>query len=77
MLIKQDFETAQSVDTVWDFFGDIPQVAACLPGAELTDEIGEDHYKGIRSSFGWDPSSSSSMEKRRSRNATTPTRRSP
>ena len=46
MIIKQNFEAAQSVDTVWDFFGDIPQVAACLPGAELTDEIGQDHYKG-------------------------------
>ena len=46
MMIKQAFEAAQSVDTVWDFFGDIPQVAACLPGTELTDEVGEDHYKG-------------------------------
>jgi len=46
MMIKQAFEAPQSVDTVWDFFGDIPQVAACLPGTELTDEVGEDHYKG-------------------------------
>jgi hypothetical protein len=46
MLIKHDFETAQSVDTVWDFFGDIPQVAACLPGAELSNQIGEDRYEG-------------------------------
>ena len=46
MIIKQDFEAPQSVDAVWDFFGDIPQVAASLPGAELTDEIGEDHYQG-------------------------------
>lgn len=46
MIIKQAFEAAQSVDTVWDFFGDIPQVAACLPGTELTDEVGQDHYTG-------------------------------
>ena len=46
MMIKQTFEAAQSVDTVWEFFGDIPQVAGCLPGTELTDELGEDHYKG-------------------------------
>ena len=46
MLIRHEFEAAQSIDTVWAFFGDIPQVAACLPGAELTDEIAEDHYKG-------------------------------
>ena len=46
MLIKHDFEAAQSIDTVWDFFGDIPQVAACLPGAELSDQVGEDRYEG-------------------------------
>ena len=46
MLIKHDFEAAQSIDTVWDFFGDIPQVAACLPGAELNDQVGEDSYEG-------------------------------
>jgi carbon monoxide dehydrogenase subunit G len=31
---------------VWKFFDDIPQVAACLPGAELTDALGDDKYKG-------------------------------
>ena len=35
MLIKSDFEVPEPVDTVWKFFDDIPQVAACLPGAEL------------------------------------------
>ena len=46
MLIKNDFEVAQSVDKVWRFFDDIPQVAACLPGAELTEDLGDDTYKG-------------------------------
>jgi uncharacterized protein len=46
MLIKNDFEVAQSVDKVWQFFDDIPQVAACLPGAELTDDLGDDKYLG-------------------------------
>ena len=46
MIIKNDFEVAESIETVWEFFADIPQVAACLPGAELTEEIGEDHYAG-------------------------------
>ena len=36
MLITNDFEVAQPVAAVWDFFGDIPRVASCLPGAELT-----------------------------------------
>ncbi len=46
MLIKNDFEVAQPVEKVWDFFGNIPQVATCLPGAELTEDLGGEKYKG-------------------------------
>ncbi len=46
MLIRNDFEVAEPVEKVWQFFQDIPQVAACLPGAELTDDLGGEKYKG-------------------------------
>ena len=46
MLIKSEFEVAEPVDKVWQFFDNIPQVAACLPGAELTEDLGDDTYKG-------------------------------
>ena len=46
MLITSDFEVDQAPEAVWRFFGDIPQVAACLPGAELTDDLGNDEYRG-------------------------------
>jgi hypothetical protein len=46
MLITNDFEVAQPVEKVWAFFGDIPQVATCLPGAELTEDLGGEKYKG-------------------------------
>ena len=46
MLITSDFEVPQPIDKVWTFFQDIPQVAACLPGAELTDDLGDDTYAG-------------------------------
>jgi uncharacterized protein len=46
MLITNEFEVAQPVEKVWSFFGDIPQVAACLPGAELTEDLGDDKYRG-------------------------------
>jgi uncharacterized protein len=46
MLIKNDFEVAEPVEKVWEFLQDIPQVATCLPGAELTENIGNDKYKG-------------------------------
>ena len=46
MLIKNEFEVAEPVEKVWQFFDNIPQVAACLPGAELTEDLGDDKYKG-------------------------------
>jgi len=46
MLIKNDFEVAEPVEKVWQFFENIPQVATCLPGAELTEDLGSDKYRG-------------------------------
>ena len=46
MQITNQFEVAQPMEAVWDFFGNVPQVAACLPGTELTDELGDDRYGG-------------------------------
>ncbi len=46
MLINNDFEVAEPVEVAWRFFGDIPRVAACLPGAELTENLGDDKYVG-------------------------------
>jgi carbon monoxide dehydrogenase subunit G len=46
MLITNTIEVPQPLEAVWEFFGDIPQVAACLPGANLTEEVGPDHYAG-------------------------------
>ena len=46
MLIRNDFEVAEPVEKVWQFFDDIPQVASCLPGAELTEDLGGDKYAG-------------------------------
>ncbi len=46
MLIKSGFDVAQPVDKVWKFFDDIPAVAACLPGAQLTQDLGDNKYLG-------------------------------
>jgi carbon monoxide dehydrogenase subunit G len=46
MLISNSFDVAQPVDKVWQFFDNIPQVASCLPGTELTDDLGNDKYAG-------------------------------
>jgi uncharacterized protein len=46
MLIRNGFEVAEPVDKVWQFFDNIPQVASCLPGTELTESLGDDKYAG-------------------------------
>ena len=46
MQIENSFEVAQPIDKVWGAFDDIPGVAACLPGAELTDDLGDNKYLG-------------------------------
>jgi carbon monoxide dehydrogenase subunit G len=46
MLIKNEFQVTEPVDKVWLFFQDIPQVATCLPGTALTEDLGDVKYKG-------------------------------
>lgn len=46
MKIANTFEVRRPVDTVWDAFADVPSVAQCLPGAELTADKGGDLYEG-------------------------------
>lgn len=46
MEISKEFEVARPLSTVWDLFQDIPQVAQCLPGAELTEDRGDGTYAG-------------------------------
>ena len=46
MLITDEFEVDHPIERVWEFFEDIPGVAKCLPGTELNEEIGPDHYGG-------------------------------
>lgn len=46
MEIRNEFEVHRPIDAVWDMFQDVPAVAACLPGAELTDDKGGGEYAG-------------------------------
>jgi aerobic carbon-monoxide dehydrogenase small subunit len=42
----ESFTVAHPVDVVWDFFGNIPEVASCLPGASLTGDPVDGHVEG-------------------------------
>jgi carbon monoxide dehydrogenase subunit G len=46
MLINTNFEVAEPMERVWRYFDDIPAVAACLPGAELTESLGDNRFQG-------------------------------
>lgn len=46
MKIDNEFEVARPPEAVWAFFQDVPGVASCLPGAELTEDRGDGTYAG-------------------------------
>lgn len=46
MLIENSFEVPAPIDNVWAHLADVEKVVVCMPGAELTETIDEDNYKG-------------------------------
>jgi uncharacterized protein len=44
--ISQRFTVARPLTDVWAFFQDVPAVARCMPGAELTEDKGGGLYAG-------------------------------
>ena len=46
MNIKQEFVVARPTNVVWDFFQNVPDVAQCLPGANLTGQTDDGSYEG-------------------------------
>lgn len=46
MNVTEHFVVSQPVDAVWSLFQDVPELARCLPGAELTEDHGDGTYEG-------------------------------
>jgi carbon monoxide dehydrogenase subunit G len=46
MDITEQFTVTRPIDSVWDLFQDVPELARCLPGAELTSDNGDGTYDG-------------------------------
>lgn len=46
MKITQEFVVAQVPETVWEFFADVPSVAGCMPGTELSEVRPDGSYAG-------------------------------
>lgn len=46
MIIESEFEVAAPVDKVWAYLLDVPNLAPCLPGAEMVGDDGDGTYRG-------------------------------
>ncbi len=44
--LDKEFELPGTTGQAWQFLQDIPGVAGCMPGAEITDTIDDHNYKG-------------------------------
>jgi len=44
--VVNSFEVAAPVDEVWRLLNDVPRVVPCMPGAELTETVDADTWKG-------------------------------
>jgi carbon monoxide dehydrogenase subunit G len=44
--ITEVIEVQSPPNQVWDLFQDVPELTHCLPGAELTEVLGDDKYAG-------------------------------
>jgi len=44
--LEKVFPINASADTTWRLLEDIKGVAACMPGAEITEQVDASHYKG-------------------------------
>lgn len=46
MQIEKSFQVKQSIEKVWSLLSDPRRVAACVPGAKITEQVDENRYKG-------------------------------
>jgi uncharacterized protein len=46
VLIENTFEVPADIDVVWPYLLDVEKVVVCMPGAELTETIDENNFKG-------------------------------
>jgi uncharacterized protein len=44
--IEKTFQVQEPLDKVWDFLRDPRKVATCVPGAQITEQVDENTYRG-------------------------------
>jgi hypothetical protein len=45
--LENRFEVAAPIDRAWTLLNDVPRVVPCMPGAELTETVDENTWKGV------------------------------
>jgi carbon monoxide dehydrogenase subunit G len=45
--LNESYPVAASANAAWKFLQDIRGVASCMPGAEITEQIDDTHFKGM------------------------------
>jgi uncharacterized protein len=45
--LENGFEVSAPAESAWLLLNDIPRVVSCMPGAELTETIDEDNWRGV------------------------------
>ena len=46
MLIENEFQVPATIDRAWAYLLDVEAIAPCAPGAELTEVVDDDTWKG-------------------------------
>lgn len=46
MELQNSFTVTADVETAWQVLLDVPRIAPCMPGAELTETVDDRHFKG-------------------------------
>ncbi len=44
--IEKTFQVKEPIEIVWAFLSDPKKVAPCVPGAQITEQVDDSHYKG-------------------------------
>jgi carbon monoxide dehydrogenase subunit G len=45
--LNESYPVAASANAAWKFLQDIRGVASCMPGAEITEQVDDSHFKGM------------------------------
>ena len=46
MLLENSFEVPAPIEQVWNYMLDVEKVVVCMPGAQLTEAVDDQNYKG-------------------------------